>query len=222
MLKVTIGSFVSGPVIKLLADFNDWVEEGQLLAKVDPQIYAAAVSQNEAAWATAKAEVLRVQANLQQAINDEKRAKKLREINYEYISDSEMDQYRFARQALEAQLAIAEQSVAQAAATLENSRTNLEYTNIVAPVDGFVIDRKIDSGQTIAAQFQTPELFVIAPEMKERMWVHASVVEADIGHIMRTRKRIVPSSSRSMRTRTCSSRATSDRFDEIRRVSRTW
>ena len=188
VLKVIIGSFVSGPIIKLPVDFNDWVEEGQLLAKVDPQLYEAAVSQSEAAWATAKAQVLRVNADLQLAINDEKRAQKLREINYEYISDSEMDQYRFTRQAQEAQLAISEQSVAQAAATLENSRTNLEYTNIVAPVSGVVIDRKIDPGQTIAVQFQTPELFVIAPEMNERMWVHASVVEADIGHILQADK----------------------------------
>jgi HlyD family secretion protein len=186
--KVTIGAFVSGPIVELRANFNQWVEKDELLAKVDPRIYQAAVHQNEAVLATARAEVQRVAANLQQAKNDEQRAKKLRQINAEYISDTEMDQFRFARQALEAQLIVAEQSVAQAEASLQNSQANLKYTDILAPTSGTIIDCKIESGQTIAAQFQVPELFVIAPDMHVRMWINASVVEADIGHIIRAKE----------------------------------
>ena len=185
VLKVSIGTFVSGPIIEVNVDYNDAVEKGDLLAKVDPRIYNAAYSRDEAALATTKAEVLRVKANLQLATNDERRARELNEISAEYISASEMDQFRFARQALEAQLVVAEENVKQAEARLFDSRTNLDYTNIVAPQSGIVIDNKIDTGQTLAAQFQTPELFVLAPDMDKRMWINARVVEADVGYILR-------------------------------------
>ena len=84
---------------------------------------------------------------------------------------------------LEAQLLIAESAVKQAEATLDNSKANLGYTEIKSPVDGTVIDRKIDKGQTLAAQFTAPELFVIAPRMREEMLIRASIDEADIGLI---------------------------------------
>ena len=159
-----------------------------MLAKVDPRLYKAAVLRDRAALATTKAEVKRVVANLQQAKNDERRAKELYEINADYISDSEMDQYRFAREALEAQVTVAEESIKQADARLTDSATNLEYTDIIAPASGIIIERKIDPGQTLASQFQTPELFVLAPDMDKRMWIHASVVEADIGHVLKAKE----------------------------------
>jgi HlyD family secretion protein len=87
---------------------------------------------------------------------------------------------------------VAEASVAQASASLDNSLLNLEYTEIVSPVDGVVIDRKIDPGQTLAAQFQTPELFIIAPDLRKKMHVHASVDEADIGLIKRAQATKLP------------------------------
>ncbi len=185
VLKISIGTFVSGPIIEVNVDFNDAVNKGDLLAKVDPRIYKAAYARDEAALATTKAEVLRVEANLQLAKNDERRAKELNEISSDYIAASEMDQFRFARQALEAQLMVAQENVKQAAARLFDSKTSLDYTDIVAPRSGIVIDKKIDTGQTLAAQFQTPELFVLAPDMDKRMWIHARVVEADVGHILR-------------------------------------
>jgi HlyD family secretion protein len=187
VLKIQIGSFVSGPITEIHADSNDIVEKGQLLAQVDPRLYRAAVLRDKAALATTEAEVKRVEANLQQAMNDERRAMELNDINPYYISDSEMDQYRFAKEALEAQLSVAKESIKQAAALLTNSETNLEYTNIVAPLSGVIIERKINPGQTLASQFQSPELFVLAPDMDKRMWIHASVVEADIGHVMRAK-----------------------------------
>jgi len=189
VLRVQVGSFVSGPIEELLVDFNDRVTKGQLMAKIDPRIYEASVARDEASLATANAEVARVKALLQQAVNDEKRAKDLREVNEDYLSDTVMDQYRFQRLSLEAQLKVAEASVKQANAQLQNSQTNLGYTEIRSPVDGIVIDRKIDEGQTLAAQFTTPEMFIVAPDMEKEMYVYASVDEADIGLIRDAQKR---------------------------------
>jgi HlyD family secretion protein len=183
VLSVQIGAFVSGPIEELFVDFNDEVEEGDLLATIDPRIYEAAVARDQALLATRKAEVERVEAELQRATNDYQRAQALRAENRDYISDTEMDQYKFNRLALEAQLAVTTTAVAQAQANLDNSEANLAYTEIRSPVDGIVIERKIDPGQTLASQFQTPQLFVIAPEMRKEMHVFASVDEADIGLI---------------------------------------
>ena len=182
-LKVAIGSFVSGPILKLFCEFNQEVKEGDVLAEIDPRIYQAGVTRDEAALASREADVFRVQAQLQQAINDEKRAIALRAEDVSFISQAEMDKFRFARLSLDSQLKVSVTTVDQARATLENSKANLDYTKIRAPVNGIVIDRKIDPGQTLAAQFQTPELFVIAPDMRQEMHIHASVDEADIGLI---------------------------------------
>ncbi|MEA1951156.1 MAG: efflux RND transporter periplasmic adaptor subunit, partial [Planctomycetota bacterium] len=133
-----------------------------------------------------------IEALLEQARNDEKRALALREINEEYLADTMMDQYKFNRMSLEAQLEIAEASVEQAQANLDNSEVNLGYTIIESPCDGIVIDRKIDEGQTLAAQFTAPELFVVAPDMEKEMYVYASVGEPDIGEIRAAVKRRQP------------------------------
>ncbi len=183
VLAVSVGSFVSGPIEQLEVDFNDRVSEGQLLAKIDPRIYDAAVARDRATLATREAEVERVRAELQQAINDERRSIALRAESEDFISLSEMDRFHFARRALEAQLRVGVAAVEQAEANLSNSVANLGYTEIRSPVDGIVIDRKIDPGQTLAAQFQTPELFIVAPEMEKKMHIYASVDEADIGLI---------------------------------------
>ena len=107
VLRVQVGSFVSGPIEELYADFNDEVKKGQLLAKIDPRIYQAAVARDMAALATRKADVERIEALLQQAVNDEKRATELLEEHEDYISDTEMDQFKFNRISLEAQIEVA-------------------------------------------------------------------------------------------------------------------
>lgn len=183
VLPFQVGSFVSGPIEELYADFNDEVTKGQLLAEIDPRIYKAAVAGDRAALASREAEVKRVEAQLQRAVNDEQRSLQLQKENKDFISRTEMDQFHFARIGLDAQLVLAKASVDQAKANLENSEANLGYTKIRSPVDGIVIDRKIEPGQTLAAQFQAPELFVIAPDMKEKMHIFASIDEADIGLI---------------------------------------
>ncbi len=183
VLRVSIGSVVSGPVKELNVDFNSKVKKDQILATIDPRIYEATVARDRAALATQRAEIERAKAQLQQAVNDEQRALAFRAENADYISDAEMDQYKFNRIALQAQLKVAEAAVQQAEGSLQNSETNLKYTEIRSPVDGVVIDRKIDPGQTLAASFQTPEMFIVAPEMDKRMYVNAAVDEADIGQI---------------------------------------
>lgn len=183
VLSVQVGAFVSGPIQDLPVEFNDEVEEGQLLARIDPKLYKAAVARDQAQVAIREAEVVRSEAVLEQARRDVARAEELRAKNPDFISQAEMDQLTYNCQSLEAQKTIASASVEQAKANLENSLVNLGYTEILSPVAGVVIDRKIDPGQTLAATFQTPQLFIVAPQMREKMHVHASVDEADIGLI---------------------------------------
>ena len=115
-----------------------------------------------------------MEAQLKQAENNEERGKKLRAINKDFLADTDMDAYVFTRMQDEASVALGKANIAQAEATLENSKANLAYTEIRSPVDGIVINREVDPGQTVAASFQTPELFVIAPEMDKHMYVYAS------------------------------------------------
>lgn len=181
--SVKVGAFVSGPITKLHADFNDRVTADQLLAEIDPKLPAAALESAEAALATREAEVDRVDSQLQQAINDETRANELLKQSRDFISQAELDRLKFARLGFEAQLKVAEAQILQAQAAVEKAQTDLDYTRITAPVDGIIIERKVDEGQTVASGFQTPELFTIAPQMDETMHVYASVDEADIGLI---------------------------------------
>jgi HlyD family secretion protein len=181
--KVSIGAVVSGPIEKLHVDFNDPVKKDQILAEIDPKLYESAVLRDRAILKTREAEVERAQARLQQSVNAEKRAADLQAINREFISETELDEILFNKAAQQAELSVAETNVEQAKANLDNSLTNMGYTKILAPVDGIIIDRKVDQGQTLASQFQTPELFVIAPDLDKKVNIFASVDEADIGLI---------------------------------------
>src|SRR6266851_849508 len=181
--SVSVGAFTSGPIAEVYVDFNSAVEKGGLLARIDPKLLAAAVARDRAALETQKAELLRINALLQQAKNNEDRGRKLLAINKDYLSDTDMDQYHYTRLSFEAQVKLAEASIKQAEANLKNSEVNHGYTEIRSPEAGIVIERKVDPGQTVAASFQTPELFIIAPDMDKHMYVYASVDEADIGLI---------------------------------------
>jgi HlyD family secretion protein len=181
--RVSVGAFVSGPVSELFVDFNDRVTKGQLMARIDQRLYTAAVQRDNASLRTRQAEVARAEAMLQQSKNDEKRGGDLRRVGQEFISEAEMDQFKFLRMTREAELEVTKTNVQQSQAQLDNSAANLNFTEIIAPCDGIVIDRKIDIGQTLAAQFQTPEMFVVAPSMEQKMHIYASVDEADIGLI---------------------------------------
>jgi HlyD family secretion protein len=189
VLSVSVGAFTSGPIAKVYVDFNSAVKKDQLLAIIDPRLLEAATERDRAAVESQKADLKRVEALLQQATNNENRARQLMAINKDYLAESDLDQYHFTRLSLEAQINLGKAAIKQAEANLKNSEANLEYTKIVSPVDGIVIDRKVDPGQTVAASFQTPELFIIAPDMEKHMFVFASVDEADIGQIRKAQER---------------------------------
>ncbi len=182
VISYHVGSFVSGPIKKLKVQFNQDVEKGEELALVDPLIYKANLDRDEAALKSREADVERAKALLNQADNDLRRAESLRKTNKDFVSDTEMDQFKFNRQSLAAQLKLAEAAVTQAEASRDYSKVTLGYCKITSPVSGVVIDRKIDEGQTLAAQFTTPELFIIA-NIQEEIYVVGTVDEADIGLI---------------------------------------
>jgi HlyD family secretion protein len=178
--SVKIGAFVSGP-LKVYVDFNDKVKEGQVLAEVEPLIPLAQRNQAKAALACAKANLLQAQAKLEQTKRDWKRAEDL--LLQKAISDTDYDTAKAAFETAKANVAVAEATIEQNDAALAVAESNLKYTVIHSPVDGIITDRKVDSGQTVASQFQTPELFVVAPDLEKRVYVLASVDEADIGMI---------------------------------------
>lgn len=190
--SVSIGAFVSGPIEEIYVDFNSIIKEGELLARIDPRLLSAVVDRDEANLSSQKADLERISALLTQAQRNEERALKLQQVREDYVSGVEMDQFRFARLSLEAQANLARAGIQQAEASLKNSRANLGYTEIRSPVNGVVIERKIDVGQTVAASFQTPELFIVAPDMDKQMHVFASVDEADIGEIDKAQKENQP------------------------------
>ncbi len=117
---------------------------------------------------------------------------KLRKSNKEYVSDQEMDQLHFARKSLEAQRDLSLANISAAQASVKNAEANMEYTEIRSPVNGIVIERKVDPGQTVASAFQTPEMFIIAPDLDKHVYVYASVDEADIGHISKAKEQNRP------------------------------
>ncbi len=183
VLTVQVGSFVSGPIKEIFVDFNDHVKKDAMMATIDPMIYDSNLLRDKAVLATRVADVERVEAQLQLARRDEGRSIALRTENVDFISQAEMDQFKFNRMSLVAQLAVAKATVDQAQGSLEYSEAQVGYTRIKSPVEGIVIDRKIQPGQTIAASFQTPELFIIAPDMEKKMHVFAAVDEADVGQV---------------------------------------
>lgn len=190
--SVQVGSFVSGPIEKVYVDFNSRVAAGEKLAEIDTRVYRAAVEREEASLEHRKAELERITTLLEHARRNEARAMELRSRKKTYISASEVDRYVYECKSLEAQKKLAEASIREATASLNSARTNLGFTTITSPVDGLIIDRKVDSGQTLTSQFQTPVMFVVSPDLDKRVYVYASVDEADIGLIRDAKDREQP------------------------------
>lgn len=189
---VSVGAFTSGPIKEIFVDFNSEVtKKDQVLALIDEKLKTADVERDKAFVASQEAELARVEALLGQAIAKKERGDQLKKIDPEFISAEQLDDLRFAVKALEAQKSLAKAAIRQAKANLKNSEDQLSYTRVLGPkeidpakgIKGRVIDRKVDPGQTVAASFQTPELFTIALEMDKHMYVYAAVDEADIGMI---------------------------------------
>jgi len=178
---VLVGTQVSGTIKNILVDFNSPVRRGQLIAQIDPATFQAQADQ-------ARANVLSARANLEKAEATLLDTKRTMERNRELflknlIARSELDTAETNNQTAQAGVSAAKSQVAQTEAALKFSETNLQYTRILSPVDGVVISRNVDVGQTVAASFQTPTLFTIAQDLT-KMQIDTNVDEADIGKVV--------------------------------------
>jgi len=177
---VQVGTYVSGPITAIFADFNSPVSKGQRVAKIDPSPFAVKVQRAEANLVNAKAQVAKARADLDLKRLTLERNAELR--RRDLISQNDLDTARSNYDQALAQVGVGEAAIKQAEAELAEARINLGYTDIVSPVDGVVVSRNVDVGQTVAASFQTPTLFQIAQDLT-KMQVNASVSESDIGAV---------------------------------------
>lgn len=176
--EVSVGAEISGLITRVLVDENDLVTEGQMLALFDTDELEVALEQAEAQLALARASVAEAEATLQEAQVDERRISALRERGT--TAQAELDAANAARKRAEAKLAYARASVRQAEAAVLQARTRLEKAVIASPINGVVLQRSIEPGNTVAASFQTPVLFLLAEDLKA-MELHVSMDEADVG-----------------------------------------
>ena len=180
LVTVQVGSQVSGRIAQLFADFNSPVKKGQLVAKVDAQIFEAALEQTRANHLAARANLERSKVQAADARRQYDRAKAL--AAQKLIAQADLDTAQANADAAKASVDAAAGAVAQAQASLHQAQVNLAYTDIVAPTDGVVVSRNVDVGQTVAAAFQAPVLFTIAEDLR-KMQVDTNVAEADIGKL---------------------------------------
>lgn len=177
---VLVGTQVSGTIKNIYVDFNSPVKKGQLIARIDPALFEAQVNQ-------ARANLLSAKANLEKAVATQVDAKRTMERNKELLSknliaQSDFDTAETNYETAKASVSASKSQVAQSEAALSSAETNLFYTKIVSPVDGIVVSRNVDVGQTVAASFQTPTLFSIAQDLT-KMQIDTNVAEADIGNV---------------------------------------
>jgi HlyD family secretion protein len=180
VLNVQVGTYVSGVITVLYCDYNTRVRKGQICAKIDPRPYQTVVDQEQANLATATAQLTKDQANLTYAKLSYDRAVALQK--QDYVTQDSADRGKNAYDQAVAQIQLDDAAIDQHRAALKAAQVNLGYTDIVSPVDGTVVSRNVTMGQTVAASFQTPTLFVIAADLT-KMEVDANVSESDIGGI---------------------------------------
>jgi len=177
---VQVGTQVSGTIQKLYVDYNSRVKKGQAIAEIDPSLFNASVEQSNGNYLNAEANLQKARVTLADAERTYHRNRKL--LADGIISQGDFDVTETAYQSAKAGIKAAEGSVAQTRGSLMQAKTNLRYSIIRSPVDGVVISRSIDVGQTVAASFQTPTLFTIAQDLT-KMQIEVSVDEADISRI---------------------------------------
>lgn len=180
VVRSTVGSQVSGRITEILVDFNDTVKKGDVLARLDRQLLAGQLAQAKARLTSARAELARAEANAVNARITYERTAGLLESGA--VSQAEVDAARAAKLSADSSIATARAGIVEAQAAVENATTNLQYTTITAPIDGVIISRSVDAGQTVAASLSAPELFVIAGDLS-KMELHASVAEGDVGQL---------------------------------------
>ncbi|MCC6995390.1 MAG: efflux RND transporter periplasmic adaptor subunit [Deltaproteobacteria bacterium] len=175
---VQVGSQVSGRVLELNADFNDHVKKGQVVARIDPQLFMGEITKARANLLSARSSVLKAQATLDDAKQADARARTLAAKGL--VAQVDADTAAVSLRSATASKTAAEASVSQARAVLQQAEINLAYTTIASPIDGVVISRNVDVGQTVAASLSAPTLFTIAEDMRA-MEIHTSVAESDVG-----------------------------------------
>jgi len=177
---VSIGSQVSGIISEIYVDFNSQVKKGQILAQIDPSLLQAQVDKARGDVNAAKANYQKTKSMLVYDKANYQRYKTLYKQNY--VSKNDLDLAEATYRANSASLNAMSALISQTSATLQNNLTNLRFTKIISPVDGVVVSRAVDVGQTVAASFQTPTLFMVAQDLTN-MQIEVSVSEADIGKI---------------------------------------
>jgi HlyD family secretion protein len=177
---VQVGSYVSGVVREVSCDYNTVVTSGQLCAKIDPRLYEPVVEQAKANLAVAKAQLGKDRANLEYAKAAYQRSSKL--VARGNISQDALENALNAFHQAQAQVTLDQAQIEQRQAALDAAQVNLDYTNITSPVNGTVVSRNVNVGQTVAASFQTPTLFLIATDLT-KMQVDTNVSESDIGAV---------------------------------------
>ncbi len=177
---INIGTQVSGTISEIYVDYNSKVTKNQLLAQIDPALFEATVGQKRAALSVAKAEVQVAENEVDYAKKNLERIKKLNASRYSADKDLDLAEKEYNNAV--AQLALKKAQVEQNQAALDSAETELRYTKIISPVDGIVVSKEVEVGQTVAASFQTPTLFNVAEDLT-KMQIEASVVEADIAKV---------------------------------------
>jgi len=180
VVTVQVGTYVSGPIVQMLCDFNTQVKKGQLCAKIDPSTYQMTLDQAEANLANGTAQLHKDEATLDYARVTYERDQRL--ITENVISQDALDSAKSTYEAAVAQVGVDKASILQQQASVRAAKVNLGYTNIISPVDGTVVARNVDMGQTVAASFQTPTLFLIAQDLT-KMQVDTNVSESDVGPV---------------------------------------
>jgi HlyD family secretion protein len=194
VITVQVGSQVSGTIAKLNADFNSRVHKGDVVAVIDPALFKGALQQAAADLENAGANLIAAKANLEKAkaASVQTKADYARTINLTHdgvMSQQQLDQAKMSYDSAKAAENAAVAGVTQAAAQVSQKKaavsvaqTNLNYTVIRSPIDGTVVARNVDVGQTVAASLQAPTIFTIAQDLK-KMWVYAKTDESDVGNI---------------------------------------
>ena len=178
VITVLVGAYVSGTIQSTSCDYNTQVKAGQLCAKIDPRPYQVIVDQDTANLATAKSQLEKDRAGLAYARINYERDSRL--LGHGVVSQDSVDSDKSVRDQAEAQVKLDESTIEQRQAELHAAQVNLDYTDIVSPVDGTVVARNVTLGQTVAASFQTPTLFLIAQDLT-KMQVDTNVSESDVG-----------------------------------------
>ncbi|MBS2030500.1 MAG: efflux RND transporter periplasmic adaptor subunit [Deltaproteobacteria bacterium] len=180
LITVQVGSQVSGKIQTLGADFNSVVHKHQVIATIDPSFYKAALQQTRANLLAAKANTAKAKSQLEDAERIAGRNRQL--VAQKLISQQDADSAETAVHVDRSQVEAAQAAEVQAQAALDQAKINLDYCTIASPIDGVVISRNVDVGQTVAAALQAPTIFTIAQDLTH-MQVDTNIAEADVGHL---------------------------------------